>query len=299
MNPSLAPPPTVRLVPRPAGIAAIDTLIGFRSPADVDRNPANVRPSQRGDKHPADYMYRDIPATAGATDDEQIVIADTLAAMDRNGVGIGLVAMSHPAAVLAATAHPDRFVLATQVEGNDVMGAVRQIRMDHANHRIRAVSTFPAGTSPQIRIDDAHWYAVYATCVELGLPIFVTAGVPGPRVPMDGQHVEAIDQVMYDFPELVMVLRHGAEPWEELAVKLMLKWPGLHYSTSAFAPKHYPQAIVDYANTRGTEKIIYGGYHPYALELDRIFAELDDVPFREHVWEPFLRSNAARVLGFG
>jgi predicted TIM-barrel fold metal-dependent hydrolase len=114
---------------------------------------------------------------------------------------------------------------------------------------------------------------------------------------MDGQHVEAIDQVMYDFPELVMVLRHGAEPWEELAVKLMLKWPGLHYSTSAFAPKHYPQAIVDFANTRGTEKIIYGGYHPYALELDRIFAELDDVPFREHVWEPFLRGNASRVLG--
>jgi predicted TIM-barrel fold metal-dependent hydrolase len=94
-----------------------------------------------------------------------------------------------------------------------------------------------------------------------------------------------------------MVLRHGAEPWEALAVKLMLKWPGLHYSTSAFAPKHYPKAIIDYANTRGAEKIIYGGYHPYALELDRIFAELDDVPFRDHVWEPFLRGNAARILG--
>ena len=36
-------------------------------------------------------------------------------------------------------------------------------------------------------------------------------------------------------------MRHGAEPWPELAVKLMLKWPGLYYMPSAFAPKYYPR----------------------------------------------------------
>ena len=77
--------------------------------------------------------------------------------------------------------------------------------------------------------------------------------VPGPRLPFAPQHVELIDQVMYDFPDLVFVTRHGCEPWEDLIVKLMLKWPNLYYSTSAFAPKHYPKAIVDYANTRAAE----------------------------------------------
>ena len=62
------------------------------------------------------------------------------------------------------------------------------------------------------------------------------------------QEVSRIDTVMFDFPDLVFVTRHGCEPWEELAVKLMLKWPNLYYSTSAFAPKYYPKAIVDYAN---------------------------------------------------
>ena len=70
------------------------------------------------------------------------------------------------------------------------------------------------------------------------------------------------DQVCYDFPDLRIVMRHGAEPWEELAVKLMLKWPGLYYMTSAFAPKYYPKAIVDYANTRGADKIMYAGLLP-------------------------------------
>jgi predicted TIM-barrel fold metal-dependent hydrolase len=77
----------------------------------------------------------------------------------------------------------------------------------------------------------------------------------------------------------------------------MLKWPNLHYSTSAFAPKHYPKAIIDYANTRGADKIIYAGYFPMGLSLDRIMSEMDAVPFHDDVWPKFLYDNAARVLG--
>ena len=101
---------------------------------------------------------------------------------------------------------------------------------------------------------------------------------------------------MYDFPDLRFVTRHGCEPWEDLAVKLMLKWPNLHYSTSAFAPKYYPKAIIDYANTRGAEKVMYAGYFPMGLHIDTIFEQLPNVPFRDHVWSKFLRENAARVL---
>ena len=86
------------------------------------------------------------------------------------------------------------------------------------------------------------------------------------------------DQVCYDFPELRIVMRHGAEPWEELAVKLMLKWPNLYYMPSAFAPKHYPKAIIEYANTRGADKVMYAGYYPMGLSLERIFTEMPNVP---------------------
>ena len=110
------------------------------------------------------------------------------------------------------------------------------------------------------------------------------------------QKVELIDEVMYDFPELTFVMRHGAEPWTDLAVKLMLKWPGLHYSTSAFAPKHYPPSIVKYANTRGADKIIYAGYFPAGLTYDRIWGDMPNVAFNDDVWPKFLRENAARVL---
>jgi len=123
------------------------------------------------------------------------------------------------------------------------------------------------------------------------------AGVPGPRVPFECQNVAHIDEVCWFFPELKFVTRHGCEPWADLAVKLMLKWPNLYYSTSAFAPKYYPKDVVHYANTRGADKVMYAGYFPMGLTLERIWTEMPDVPFRDHVWPKFLRENAQRVFG--
>jgi predicted TIM-barrel fold metal-dependent hydrolase len=91
-------------------------------------------------------------------------------------------------------------------------------------------------------------------------------------------------------------VRKLVAPWTELAVKLLLKWPNLYYSTSAFAPRHYPRSIVDYANTRGADKVLYAGYFPMGLSLERIFRDMPDVPFRDHVWPKFLRENALRVF---
>lgn len=193
--------------------------------------------------------------------------------------------------------HPDRFLAAHEPDPNDIMATLRSVRELHRDSGLRAVTAFPSGRNPPVPIDDPKMYPLYALCCELDIPIFCCAGIPGPRVPFAAQSVDRIDQVMYDFPELTFVTRHGCEPWEDLIVKLMLKWPNLYYSTSAFAPKHYPKAIIDYANTRGADKIIYAGYFPMGLSLDRIFAELRDVPFKDDVWPKFLRHNAARVLG--
>ncbi|MEM8705393.1 MAG: amidohydrolase family protein [Actinomycetota bacterium] len=283
---------------RPDGIPIVDTMIGFAAPTGTDREIPQVKAAHRGTAHTADYMFTDVPDDAPPDP-----IEATLTEMDRHGVDVGLVNTGRPDAIEAADRHPERFVLETHVgqmgRPVDIMAEVGRIRSEHAEYGTRAVSLFPVGPVPPVPVDAAAWYPIYSTCVELGLPVFVNAGVPGPRVPMAAQHVERFDRVCYDFPELTIVMRHGAEPWTDLAVKLMLKWPGLHYSTSAFAPKHYPAEILDYAGTRGVEKVLYGGYFPMALSLERIMAELDTLPLRDHVWEPFLSGNARRVLGLG
>jgi predicted TIM-barrel fold metal-dependent hydrolase len=278
----------------------IDTMIGF--PTDPEQLYAGLRPSLRDRdsleelRMPAGYMFHDVPVHS----DTELVdpIDVTLAEMDRFGVSTGLVSLSvNPEVTEAAlTRHPGRFVPSFTVDPNQGMKGVEQLVRAYVRWGVRAASFFPHGTSPQVAIDAPLAYVYYAKCVELGIPIFVTVGIAGPRVPSLVQHVERLDQVLYDFPDLVLVMRHGTEPWTDLAVKLMLKWPNLYYSTSGFAPKYYPASIVDYANTRGASKILYAGYFPMGLTLERIFTELASVPFNDEVWPEFLGANAARVL---
>jgi len=276
----------------------VDTMIGF--PTDPDQLYATMRRDLLRDREsqqltmPAEYMFHDLPDHAA--DDP---VAATLAAMDRFDIGVGLVSLSATREVTerALTEHPDRFVASYTVDPNAGMDGIRTLVQAHEQWGVRAVSLFPHGVSPQVAIDAPRMYPVYAKCVELGLPVFITVGIAGPRVPSMVQKVELLDQVLYDFPDLVVVMRHGAEPWVDLAVKLMIKWPNLHYSTSAFAPRYYPQAIVDYANTRGADRVMYGGYFPAGLTLDRIMGEMADVPFHADVWPKFLAGNARRVLG--
>ena len=299
-------------MPYPTDIGVIDTMMGSRAGPNAKLNYANLTgikdADSKGMNFPAQYMFKDVPfsdqARGGGSDTGEPAEPPQgaellLPFMDRNNVAMAMVGIGDGKSEARSMVeeHPDRFIPSHEPDPNDVMGSVRTIRRLHAESGLKAVTAFPCGRNPHVPIDDPKMYAIYAVCCELGLPVFCCAGIPGPRVPFAPQHVELIDRVMYDFPELTFVTRHGCEPWEDLIVKLMIKWPNLHYSTSAFAPKYYPKAIIDYANTRGADKIIYAGYFPMGLSLDRIFAEMVDVPFNDDVWPKFLRDNAARVLG--
>jgi predicted TIM-barrel fold metal-dependent hydrolase len=243
---------------------------------------------------PAEYMFKGVPKYEELTDP----VAEVLDQMDQHGIQLmmpGIHENEH--AKRACREHPDRFAGIANVDPNTGMEAVRKLVRFVQDEGAVAAHCWSAGFIPQVPINDKKLYPVYAKCVELDVPIILYAGVPGPRIPMAAQDVALLDEVCWFFPELKIVIRHGAEPWTELMVKLLLKWPNLYYSTSAFAPKHYPDDIVYFANTRGADKVIYSGYFPMGLTLDRIFSELPNVDFRDHVWPKFLRENAQRLLG--
>ena len=284
----------------PRDIKAIDLMMGIPVSATNEEWHDFIKPllmdreSREQFKMPAQYMFKEIPYLKDLGDAMDFLVAH----MDRHNIEMALVGLDErwESGAFKGHRHAHRFLLDCIANPNRGMDEVRRIKRLHREFGIKSVEVFPSGQFPQVAINDKKMYPLYATCVELDLPILINAGVPGPRVPMMVQHVEHIDEVCWFFPELKFVMRHGAEPWDALAVKLMLKYPNLYYSTSAFAPKHYPKSVIDYANTRGADKILYAGYFPMGLSLDRIFAELENVPFRDHVWPKFLRENARRVF---
>ena len=280
-------------------IHTIDLMLGIPEQEDRSDWYKFMEPLLRDEesrsmfKMPAQYMFKDIPET-GSHDD---FIQYTLEQMDKFHINQAMIGFHESSEVKkeAARNHADRFFFDLPVNPN-IDGEALNIKRHFETYGIKAVSAFPSGMHPQIPINDPKWYAIYEMCVELDIPFFCCVGVPGPRIPMAPQKVELVDEVCWYFPELKFVMRHGAEPWTALACKLMLKYPNLYYSTSAFSPKHYPKDIINYANTRGKNKVMYAGYFPMGLSLDKIFSEMEHVPFNDDVWPNFLGENAKKLL---
>ena len=286
-------------MPIPSGLKAIDLMMNIPD-EDTSAWYEFIKPllldeeSRTQFKMPAEYMFKDIPQIA----DQKDYVGYAIAEMDKWGIEQAMLGISGPNStnLEACRKHHERFFASYGANPNNGMDEVRKIRQLHKEHGIKAVTGFPSGLCPQVPLNDKKYYPIYATCVDLDIPICLCVGVPGPRIPMEPQKVEHIDEVCWFFPELKFVMRHGGEPWVDLAVKLMIKYPNLYYSTSAFAPKHFPKAIIQYANTRGADKIMYAGYFPMGLSLERIFTEMQNVSFKDHVWPKFLRENAQRVF---
>jgi len=284
----------------PTDIGIIDLGMGFpyqsvdekKAAYDFFRPLLRDRQSRDQFEFPAEYMFKDAPDVIPPDQDP---VAWTVAKMDEFGIDQAMVGLSGHG-IRAKREHPGRFHLMCGVDPNRGADTLRDLTAARDEHAVVAAMCFPSGTNPQVAIDDKKMYPIYTRCCELGLPICINGGIVGPRMPSWPQQVERFDNVLYDFPELTMVMMHGGEPWTALAVKLMLKWPGLHYMTSAFAPKHYPADIIRYANTRGADKIMFCGYFPAGLTLERQMSELPDVGFRDDVWPKFLRTNAIRVF---
>ncbi len=284
----------------PTDIGIVDLGIGFpfqsieAKRATYDFFRANLKDAQSAKEYefPVEYMFKGVPDVIGPDEDP---VAWVVAKMDEFGIAMAMSGLSENS-MRAKAEYPGRFHLSMSVSPHDGVDGLRKMESAKREHDVVAVSCFPCGQVPQVAVNAPQMYPIYAKCCELDIPISINGGIVGPRMPSWPQHVEHFDQVCYDFPELTIVMMHGGEPWTALAVKLMLKWPGLHYMTSAFAPKHYPKDIINYANTRGADKIMYCGYFPAGLTLERQFTDMPNVPFKDHVWPKFLRENSLRVL---
>ena len=90
-------------------------------------------------------------------------------------------------------------------------------------------------------------------------------------------------------------MAHGADPWWDVAIRLMLKYRNLYLKTSAYAPKYLPPELLHFMNTRGPHKVIFASDHP-ALSMERALGEARALDLRPGVLEQFVHQNAQRVF---
>ncbi len=189
--------------------------------------------------------------------------------------------------------YPKRFYIAAAPrlkQGMGALWAMEDLACDYPVVMAR-VTPFEIDVPP----GDAVYYPLYAKCIEMDLPVGVNTGLPGPPVPGECQHPMHLDRVCLHFPELRIIMQHGADPWWDLAIRLMIKYRNLYLMTSAYSPKYLPQSLLYYMNTRGKHKVMFASDHP-VLAMDRCLEEAKALELRPGVLERYLYDNAADVL---
>lgn len=191
------------------------------------------------------------------------------------------------------TKYPGRCFLAAQPrlqKGMKALWALEDLARDYPVV-IARVTPFELDLPPS----DPIYYPLYTKCIEMDIPVGVNTGLPGPPVPGECQHPMYLDRVCLHFPELKLIMQHGADPWWELAIRLMIKYPNLYLMTSAYSPKYLPQSLLHYMNTRGKHKIMFASDHP-VLSMDRCLAEAQALDLRPGILEKYVYDNAQAVL---
>jgi uncharacterized protein len=224
-------------------------------------------------------------------------LSELLDNMDANGVERAIlmsgVRAAESRALSFVEARPDRFSLA--LGGFNLLKPMPTVRALESFVRDHPVSYAVVGPSfwgdGMYPTTDPVYYPLYVKCCELDLPLCMNMGIPGPPLPAEPQNPIHLDRVCYRFPELKLCMIHGADPWWDTAIRLMIKYRNLRLMTSAWSPKRLPQSLLHYMSTRGTNRILFASDYP-VLSMQRCLGEAAALDLSDEVRDGWLYDNA-------
>jgi predicted TIM-barrel fold metal-dependent hydrolase len=195
---------------------------------------------------------------------------------------------------------PDRFSGLAGVDPTAGMRGLRELESGVRDFGFVGAHLYPHWF--ELAPDHAKYYPIYAKCCELDIPIMMQVGhclayradriLPSVGRPM------TLDRVAIDFPELKLIGIHLGWPWTEEMIAVCYKHENVFMCGDAYAPRHWPKEYVQFANTWGQDKCLFGTDWP-VIDPVRAMAEVDELGFRPAAKEKMLRTNALRLFNLG
>lgn len=230
-------------------------------------------------------------------------VETTLKAMDESDIETAILCAWHgPNGTLISNeevnaqidASPDRFKGLVSVDLNNPMEAVREIRRWVDGKRFIGVRLLPWLWN--LPPNDRRYYPIYAACVDAGVPFCTQIGHTGPLRSSDtGRLIPYIEDVLLDFPELVVVGGHVGFPWIDEVVSMAVKFPNFYVDTSAYALHRLPPDFVTFMKGVGQKKVMFATNWPMVTPSQSL-KHLDALDLSDDQRTAFLYENARKVF---
>jgi hypothetical protein len=194
--------------------------------------------------------------------------------------------------------YPDRFSGLAGIDPTRGMQGLKDLEHAVRNLGFVGAHLYPHwfGWAP----DHAKYYPYYAKCCELDIPIMMQVGhnlvySRERRLPSVGRPI-CLDPVAIDFPELTLIGIHIGTPWVDEMISMCWKHENVYVAGDAYAPKHWPQQFVHYANTYGHRKVLFGTDWP-VIDPERAVREVEALGLKPESKRMLMRDNAQRIFG--
>jgi len=196
----------------------------------------------------------------------------------------------------AVKAHPNRFFGIAGVDPTEGMKGVWEFQRAVEEYGFIGAHGYPHWF--EIAPDQARWYPIYAKCIELDVPIQLQVGqsmVYAADYPCRsvGRPI-TFDSIACDLPELKLVGIHVGIPWTEEMIAMAWKHKNVYIGSDAHGPKYWPQSFVNYINTYGQDKVIFGTDFP-VLDFERTVNDIKSLGLREGSARKFMRDNVIKL----
>lgn len=152
---------------------------------------------------------------------------------------------------------------------------------------------------------NSRFFPIYEACNRLNLPVIFHGGTTAIHAGMPGgggllleycKPIPYIDEIAARYPELRIIIAHPAWPWHDDQLAVMRHKGNVYMDLSGWAPKYFPESIIQNANTLVQDKVFFGSDFPM-LTPERWLSEFAALPIKETVRPKILLHNAAKFLG--
>ncbi len=193
--------------------------------------------------------------------------------------------------------YPTRFIGFGSLDTNDPASALEEIERSSSLGLV-GLTVEPSTARVSMHFDERRLYPIYEEVQRRKLPLLtVMSCLLGPY--MDDVRPESIDRVATDFPDLTIIIQHGAWPYFREAIGIAYKRPNVFLVPGQYLHYEFPggEDIVKAANRQLEDQVLFGSVYPNCGSLVELMKIIENLGFaNDTIKYKYLQGNARRIL---